>query len=107
MGIDEAIKIIEQETKDLGNTLRAKKVPIEEIYLDDESVGECEPFCAIRIGFNEDWFYDNIEKGTESPNEKDFAKGYDSGVRAILQRVSKWIDGDTIRELEKEFLEGK
>ena len=107
MGIDEAVKIIEQETKFLGNILKDKKVPVEEIYLDNESIGECEPFCAIRIGFNEDWFYGDIKKGTENLEEKDFAKGYDSGVRAILQRVSKWVDEDTIRELEKEFLEGK
>ena len=35
---------------------------------------------------------------------EDYSKGYEQGAAGVIRRVSKWLDEDTIEELEIEFL---
>ena len=65
MTIDEAIKITEKECNLLANKLKKKGVPIEEIDVDIDDIGMCEPFIHLHINLDNDWFYDEIEKGDE------------------------------------------
>lgn len=71
MDIDEALKIIKEETTKLKKTLKEKKVPILDISLNEDSIDLCEPFASLDIELDEGWFYEEIEKAEKKLNDKE------------------------------------